>query len=268
VFLRNFEKDNCYDRFAPSEATTSTTRQLFSGYSYAVVGSGWFFDSHIRSHFRRHYFQMALLAHFESASLLNFSNRISHAVHRYASPRDRKSFEAAILGIEDEHLQFVHRFRFTGISNQVQPQEMYMLWRKHLRLDELHVDITQELESATSYIFAKDQMEQTNSATYLSIIATIGLLLGLAAAVLGANVLFREGVLLAGPENGANQLVPIAHDVGLFASVVLLVTLCGSMLTHYIMPEWDVGDLHKLAKIQRVVIALSAVGAAVAFWFT
>ena len=66
---------------------------------------------------------MGLLAHFELATLLAFSTRISRAVAHY-EPRSvsAEEFEGWMQAIEDKFLQFVHRFRFTGVSNHLQGQ--------------------------------------------------------------------------------------------------------------------------------------------------
>jgi hypothetical protein len=134
-FLQDFEKKHVYDRFRQDG-----TRYLASGYAFVAYGArernkdGWsFFEDVIATHMRRHYFQMGLLAHFELAALLTFSSRISRAVETHDS--DAEGFEARVEAIEDEFLQFIHCFRFTGVSNQLQAHELFELWRRHLRAE-------------------------------------------------------------------------------------------------------------------------------------
>ena len=85
-FVREPCRTAFYDRFFPhAEMRGTAARHLFGGAHYAVVGAGWFFDTILLRHFRRHYAQLALIARFEMAMLLAFSSRITQAV----ADRDR-----------------------------------------------------------------------------------------------------------------------------------------------------------------------------------
>lgn len=139
---------------------------------------------------RRHYFQMRLLAHFELAALLTFSSRISRAVEVHDG--NLEGFEARMEAIEDEFLQFVHRFRFTGISNHVQAQELFDFWRRHLRLNEIFQDLHTEITSGTRYLGNRAIARDTRLTGRLSAIATLGLVFGLAFGFLGMNVLIQK----------------------------------------------------------------------------
>jgi hypothetical protein len=196
-FLADFEEEHCYDRFYPYKGSDAATRQMFSGYAYAMVGAGWFFDNVLIEHFRRHYFQMALIANFELASLLSYSNEVSEAVCNDDPSREGGTLGNTIHAIQRRFLQFTHRFHFTGISNQVQANEMFLLWRRHLALDGITKDISDELKSAADFQFASEQAEQTKASSQLNIIATIGLALGLGFALLGLSLVSFENVLAA-----------------------------------------------------------------------
>ncbi len=182
-FLRQFEKENVYDRFRQDG-----TLYLASGYAFVAYGAGGFFETVIAAHVRRHYFQMGLLAHFELASLLAFSGRVSRAVEHYGD--NPEAFERHMLDIENEFLQFLHRFRFTGVSNHLQAQELFDLWRRHLRLREVFDDLRQELASATDYLFNRAASRSARMGERLSAIATLGLVLGLAFSLAGMNLVF------------------------------------------------------------------------------
>ncbi|MGH6816351.1 MAG: hypothetical protein ACREC6_11670 [Hyphomicrobiaceae bacterium] len=198
-FLACFEKDNCYDRFFYNGRNSEgNTRQMFSGYACCVVGDGEFFRNYIIDHFRRHYFQMALVSHLESAALLMFSNWISEAVAVLDPSKHHRTLEDAILKIHEALIAFAHASRFTGLSNQLQAGEMQAFWRRHLKLDTLFADVSQELKTATDYLLAKDQAESARAATSLTVVATFAAIFGLPMAFLGMNIV------------GSNMLSPIS----------------------------------------------------------
>lgn len=192
-FMTDFESKHCYDRFLHWD-----TRHMFSPYSYAMIGSGGFFGSELLQHFRRMYFQMMLLTQVEFATYVAISGRVSRAMDEAdqspAGIRGR-NFKQTILQIEEEFLDFIHRFRFTGVSNQVQAIEMFDLWRRHTRLEALFEDVKEELGGAVQYLFAKDEADQANSARVLNAIVAIGGLFGLALSSLsvsGAVAFFKS----------------------------------------------------------------------------
>lgn len=197
-FLRDFEEKQVYGRFRDSGLL-----YLASGYAFVAYGARqryrdehgkWrsFFEDTIATHMRRHYFQMGLLAHFELASLLAFSSRISRAVELHDS---EELFERRMHEIEDEFLQFLHRFRFTALSSHLPARELFDLWRRHLRLKEVFEDLRQEIASATQYLFNRAASRSARMAERLSAIAALGLILGLTFSFLGMNVLFGDKTL-------------------------------------------------------------------------
>lgn len=192
--LDNFETENCYDRFIESPATSEgATRYTFVGYHFATVGADWFTEDIIEEHFRRHYFQMALMAHMEFASLLATSSRITNAVREKFCDGDKtriaEGFTDDLLAIQQDFLEFSHLFRFTGVSSQLQPGEMYAMWRKSLRLDDIYEDVKDELDTASSHHLGTDNYRQADAATRLNTIATGGLIAGLALSIAGVSAL-------------------------------------------------------------------------------
>jgi hypothetical protein len=203
-FHESFEADACYDRFWPSEATDSASRIMFAGYHVCIVGAGEYFDRHLTAHARRHYFQMMLMCQVELASLLSVSSRISAAVQRSRTLRkaqgqsggaeqdSREAFQRDMLAIQNDFLEFVHLFRFTGLSNQIQAQEVFTRMRASMRLDALFEDVRAELSTATGYLLGVDAQSQSRAATSLSFIAAIGLVFSIALAFVSMN-LFIDG---------------------------------------------------------------------------
>jgi hypothetical protein len=190
----DFDIANAYDRYR-----SCGTRFLFSGYALVAVGAGEKFDNYIRSHMRRHYFQMMLLVQFEAATLLAFSTQISGAIAQFETDNsDRRiaHFREHMHAIQEEFLQFVHRFRFTGVSNQIQGREMFDRLRDRLGLEKLFDEVRADIESANTYLFARAQADASeeagaaaDAATRLGRIAAVGVIGGFATSFLGMNFL-------------------------------------------------------------------------------
>src|SRR5579862_8844707 len=217
-FLANFNTEHVYGRFRDRG-----TLFLASGYAFVAYGvAGAFFENNIATHMRRHYFQMGLLAHFELASLLSFSSRISRAVEHH-DDADPTIFEDRMQAIEDEFLQFVHRFRFTGVSNHTQAHDLFELWRRHLRLDTVFEDLYTEITSATRYLGNRANSRSARMAERLSIIATFGVIFGLAFSFLGMNVLFDASKLIWSPGNRVLPLGILVWITTFFMGVFLVV---------------------------------------------
>ena len=208
AFLGDFENRHAYDRFA-----NSGTRYFVSGYSFVALGAGDGFDRFVAMHMRRHYYQMALLAHMEMATLLLVSREISDAAECYerAAGDDAAGdrFAAHMQAINEQFLQFVHRFRFTGVSNQLQASELYDLLRRQMNLQRLFDDVGKEIESANQFLFNRAQAKATQAATNLSRVAAVGVVAALAVGVLGMNFLavhdlysFLPGLLVAPGKEG------------------------------------------------------------------
>lgn len=178
-FLRLRAPELFYDRFFPHEDMYDyiATRHIFGGAHYALVTvHSDFAETVLQMHFRRHYEKMALIARFEQASLLAFSSRITRLVRQ---PQDRlsadggKAFRESILKIRDAFLDFTHRYRFTGVSSQIQGAEMYAHWRKSLDLDALYEDVKDEIASAADFSLASIDKEQTERANALTTFGTL-----------------------------------------------------------------------------------------------
>jgi hypothetical protein len=246
TFLANFAKDNCYDRFYDSG-----TRYMFCGYALTAVGAdGWFFENVIKQHFRHMYFQMSLIAHMEYATYLAFSSRISQAVEDAAQHGGTREdwFRERILKIHDDFLEFVHIFRFTGVSNQLQGGELFANWRKHLRLSELYNDLQDELKSATDYLLAKEAREQTKAAGRLNIIAAFGVILGLVFAFLGMNVIV-----------GQDGLHAISRGVGILGVTLSLFALPALIIALYVKAPKRLDDIAE-RPIRYMLIAFLGIG--------
>ena len=262
-FWRGQEKNFFYDRFWDPERGLDrlTTRYAISGYHFAMVGKGkageWsFFGNILREHFRRHYTQIGLIVQFQFAALLATSNAISHAVARYARHGRETDFKNAIKALRQRHLNFTHRYWFTGVTNQIQGRELYDRWQKRLASKQMFKEVDEELASATGFLDARAQDRAAEAGTRLNVIAAVGLILSIALGALGANVLI-ENWRKADPETVAGALGP-ARDWGIaFLAFAASIGLGGLFLKWVLSEKREGKDL-----LDKVATALTWTGLA------
>ncbi|MEZ5785675.1 MAG: hypothetical protein R3D62_04130 [Xanthobacteraceae bacterium] len=198
-FLKNFDALHAYDRFR-----TYGTRYVMCGYNFACVTNEGDFTDLVEMHMRRHYFQMVLIAQFQAAMLLAFSNWVSEAMEHYDVTADgndepaRQRLRTDLHGIEREFQAFVHRYWFTGVSNQVQPSEIYAKLRDLLSLDKWFDEVLREIETSRGFLRDQEQERTARSAERLSLLAGLGLLVAVPAGLLGMNYSLGERTWLVG----------------------------------------------------------------------
>lgn len=293
--LADFEAHHAFDWFRHYG-----TRHLLSGYAFVSIGAGEDFDSFVAMHFRRHYFQMGLLLHFENVSLLAFSRAISEAAWEYQKAQQGdeatafKAFDARIRQIDRDFLQFTHRFHFTGVSNQTQAMALFKMWKKLLGLPELYADLVEELRAAREYLHnewqrsealqaeaqAKAAILQARAANRLASLAGIGVAVGLPASFLGMNIVANDTEILLKPWNYLlkhSGFPTISADgdyshavsaLGVFGAFMILMWLATAIL----LPSQEVDrpredPTHRLSWMLRICgILLLAMAALLAFW--
>jgi hypothetical protein len=195
-FLKGFERDYAYDRFwdpekhyaeeapadDPERNSWMTTRYLCCGYGFVMIGQDepYFYADACNgalSHFRRHYFQMGLIAHFHRAMLLMLSDDLSEAVAH--SRDDRKRFHNEVNNILERLLGFTQRYWFREVTNQMQGQELFDRWSRHLDTRGLFDQVKQEAQDAKNFLDMREQQSQTETTVRLTVVATVGLAAGL-----------------------------------------------------------------------------------------
>ncbi|MFZ0496676.1 MAG: hypothetical protein WBE80_15220 [Methylocella sp.] len=85
--------------------------------------------------------------------------------------------------------RYVHRFRFTCLTGQLQGIELLDTSRKHMRRNIIYDDLREEIAPANEFPGARWQASQTSAATRLSVVAAFCAAGGLAFSFLGMNVL-------------------------------------------------------------------------------
>lgn len=132
-FLQDFVQKHCYDRYWHMDDSNHSmawmsTRYLCSGYGFTVLGSedkGFVknAESGLLAHFRHHYFQLGLIAHFHRASLLQLSRRFSESV------LNEQEWDP---DLNRDFARFVTGYWFNEVSNQLQGRELFQFWSGHL----------------------------------------------------------------------------------------------------------------------------------------
>lgn len=218
-FLRAHMPDHCYDRYhhAQDADADAPVRYLMCDYALTTVtyrndtrSQKWWGDnptngyaSVIETHMQRHYYQMFLLAVIDKSVMLSISSRISSAVEVFDKARSQRVTEAvaedhlmdAMEEINKDFLHYVHRFRFTGISGQLQPSEMYAKLRAVMGLDTLFSDIRTELDTAVAFLSGRSEKRGAEATERLGVVATLALVFGLVMAFFSMNVITDKDVL-------------------------------------------------------------------------
>lgn len=196
-FMSEFEQTYCYDRYwyagGKYDSHDAPSRILNCGYAFSYVGQandGYFFANQTNGAlptFRHIYVTMGLIAHFQRAALLAASERLTVLVKR------NKTGDEIIIPDRDEvrdfydqFVEFTQNFWFDEISPQIQGQELFGIWRKHLRIQELYDEVHQELKDLVAYaeLRAADKLNQTVSyfgaaAIVLAVVSAIAGIFGL-----------------------------------------------------------------------------------------
>ncbi|HML29105.1 MAG TPA: hypothetical protein PKE16_09745, partial [Hyphomicrobium sp.] len=152
--LEDFEERYCYDRYfgQHNEIEWPQSRYMSCGHALVVTGSAenpFFVDPNhgCLNSFRHEHFLVFLIAHFQKAALLMFSDHLTGAMSRLdANNRSAiLAFRTASRRALQTFLRFTHRYWFHSVSNQTQAHDIFALCRRHLDIDRLYDDIRHEI---------------------------------------------------------------------------------------------------------------------------
>jgi hypothetical protein len=202
--LSDFEARYCYDRFWCSAGVAPHTRYLCCGPALVVVGSAqarFFVDRErgVLAQFRHQQFLLFLIAHFQKAALLMFSDRMVVALDQLAidDAGSVKRFKRAVRGNFENFLRFTHRYWFHEISEQAQTRELFRLCANHLELDTLYAEVRQRVTEMNSYLDTDSLRRQANTVVRLTVVTIAGLIGALTTGLLGMNLLAMDEAPLA-----------------------------------------------------------------------
>ncbi len=194
--LADFEQRYCYDRFWADAGAAPNTRYLCNGHALIVVGDeqSEFFrcgDRGVLAQFRHQHFMLFLIAHFQKAALLMFSDQLVEALRRL-NIRDMQSvkrFKRAIRASFERFLRFTHRYWFHEISEQAQVRALSHLCTRHLDLDSLYDEVRVRIADMNTYLDADSLRRQANMVVRLTVVTLFGLIGTITTGFLGMNLL-------------------------------------------------------------------------------
>ena len=201
--LADFESRHCHDRFWSAGGAAPDTRYLCSGQALVVVGRA---DSHffrcaergVLAQFRHPHFMLFLIAHFQKAALLMFSDRLVDAL-KHLNVRDAgsvKRFKRAIRASFESFLRFTHRYWFHEIADQALTRALFRLTAGHLGLDALFADVKQRIADMNAYLDADSLRRQANTVVRLTVVTIFGLIGTVTTGFLGMNLLAEADATL------------------------------------------------------------------------
>ena len=225
--LADFEARQCYDRFWTPGGAAPDTRYLCSGHALVVVGRA---DAHffccaergVLAQFRHQHFMIFLIAHFQKAALLMFSDRLVEALKRL-DVRDADSvrrFKRAIRASFESFLRFTHRYWFHEVAEQAQARALFQRTAGQLDLDPLYADVKERIHDMSDYLDADSLRRQANTVVRLTVVTIFGLIGTVSTGFLGMNLL-------------AEADAPLSRRIALF----ILVTVASVAMTVYTMSK-------------------------------
>ncbi|MDM4767936.1 CorA family divalent cation transporter [Pelomonas sp. SE-A7] len=196
AMLADFEQRYCYDRFWQSGGAAPDTRYIGCGHALIVIGrsDAEFFccrDRGVLAQFRHQHFLIFLIAHFQKATLLMFSDRLVEALRRL-NVQDADSvrrFKRAIRAAFEGFLRFTHRYWFHALAEQAQARALFALCQRHLETETLYAEVKSRISDMASYLEADNLRRQANTVVRLTVVTIFGLVGTITTGFLGMNLL-------------------------------------------------------------------------------
>ena len=226
--LADFEQKYCYDRFWCDGGTAPYTRYLCTGHSLIVVGDAKvnFFTCHLRgvlAQFRHQHFLIFVIAHFQKAALLMFSDRLAEALRplNISDPNSVRRFKRTIRGSFEGFLGFTHLYWFREVAEQAQTRDLFRMCSDHLGVEELYREVKERTSDMNSYLDADALRRQANTVVRLTVVTIFGLIGTVTTGLLGMN-------LLAEADSPLEQKLLIFGVVLLATSLITIYTMVKS----------------------------------------
>ncbi|MCV2353418.1 hypothetical protein LNV09_04510 [Paucibacter sp. B2R-40] len=222
--LHDFESKYCYDRFWSDAGPAPNTRYLCGGHSLVVIGradSAFFScrDRGVLAQFRHQHFLIFLIAHFQKASLLMFSDRLVEALRRLnvQDAENVRRFKRAIRSSFEGFLRFSHRYWFHEVAEQAQSRALFRMCANHLELPVLYAEVKERITDMSAYLETDSIRRQANTVVRLTVVTIFGLVGTITTGFLGMNLL-------------AEAEAPLSERL-LYFAVVMVATLALTIYT-------------------------------------
>ena len=194
--LANFEQHFCYDRFWSDAGAAPNTRYLCSGLALIVVGDAQsdFYrcgDRGVLAQFRHQHFLLFLIAHFQKATLLMYSDQLAEALTAMdvTQPESVKRFKRLIRMSYVGFLGFTHRYWFHEVSEQAHVKALFHLCTRHLQIDSVYEEVKERIRDMNGYLDADSLRRQANTVVRLTVVTIFGLIGTVTTGFLGMNLL-------------------------------------------------------------------------------
>jgi hypothetical protein len=194
--LADFEDRYCYDRFWRDGGMAPNTRYLCNGHALVVIGQAGseFYacrDRGVLAQFRHQHFLLFLIAHFQRATLLMFTDRLVEALRDLdvTRPASIKRFKRQIREGFEQFLRFTHRYWFHEVSDQAQVRALFEMCARHLQLDGLYREVKERIADMNAYLDADSIRRQANTVVRLTVVTIFGLIGSVTTGFLGMNLL-------------------------------------------------------------------------------
>lgn len=194
--LADFEQQFCYDRFWLDGGSAPNTRYLCSGLSLVVVGDAQseFYrcgDRGVLAQFRHQHFLLFLIAHFQKATLLMYSDQLAQALTALdvRRPESVKRFKRIIRATYVSFLGFTHRYWFHEVSEQAHVKALFHLCTRHLQIDAVYEEVKERVRDMNAYLDADALRRQANTVVRLTVVTIFGLVGTVTTGFLGMNLI-------------------------------------------------------------------------------
>ncbi|MFN0219939.1 MAG: CorA family divalent cation transporter [Hyphomicrobium sp.] len=195
--LEHFEADYCYDRHDERRGGGEPITLRFMSSETAFVVAGRWEDEGFAcpergylGQFRHQQFLLFMIAHFQKAALLMFSDRLAGAVKELdiSDPKAILAFRGALRLELERFLRFTHRYWFYSVSSNELDRELFALSRRHLGLDRLFEDVRAEIEEMSQFLETEALRRQNDSMMRLTVVTIFGLIWTIVTGFLGMNI--------------------------------------------------------------------------------
>lgn len=188
LFEREWAKPLTYRRWEESG-----TFYGFTPHSGAMLGPR-ISEPPLWEHFGQMYFDQILLLLYVRTTLFRFSEEITRisARARNAGEHGHDEWRRAFESLRRDFALFTNLYQFPSLSNQQQAVEMYKIARKAMEIDDLFREVQSEINASHDYLVMLNEQRQAEMSTLLTVVATGGLVIGLATGILGMNVLVED----------------------------------------------------------------------------
>jgi hypothetical protein len=193
--LADFEASYCYDKFWDPQNAALTSRYLCCGHAFVVIGKAsqpFFINSEtgLLGQFRHQYFIVCMIAHFQKAALMLFSEWLVVAISQLDihDTDSLRAFKRDIRRIMATFLRFTERYWFHEVSDQAQIRDLFRLLTGHLGTDRIYHDVSTSVKEMSRYLDSDSQRRQANTVMRLTVVTTLGLIATVATGFLGMNI--------------------------------------------------------------------------------